>query len=183
MSAVEDGAGGRAGLTLAGWRISWDVLALALFFVVFVLILATFTDYGVTWDEDVQNWYGESVLNYYLTGFKDLSSLHYLDLFNYGAGFDMTAAALNRISPFGTYETRHLLNALVGLLGHRRHLEAGQGAGRAARGIFRRALPRPHAQLLRPDVQQPQGHPRSPPAWRGRSITSSGCCLDCRGPI
>ena len=117
MSAVEDGAGGRAGLTLAGWRISWDVLALALFFVVFVLILATFTDYGVTWDEDVQNWYGEAVLNYYLTGFKDLSSLHYLDLFNYGAGFDMSAAALNRISPFGTYETRHLLNALIGLMG------------------------------------------------------------------
>ena len=82
-----------------------------------VLILATFTDYGVTWDEDVQNWYGEAVLNYYLTFFKDLSSLHYLDLFNYGAGFDMTAAALNRISPFGTYETRHLLNALIGLMG------------------------------------------------------------------
>ena len=117
MSAVKDGAGGRAGLTLAGWRISWDVLSLALFFAVFVLILATFTDYGVTWDEDVQNWYGEAVLNYYLTGFKDLSSLHYLDLFNYGAGFDMTAAALNRISPFGTYETRHLLNALIGLMG------------------------------------------------------------------
>ncbi len=117
MSAGAKDDAGRAGLTLGGWRISWDVLALALFFVVFVLILATFTDYGVTWDEDVQNWYGEAVLNYYLTFFKDLSSLHYLDLFNYGAGFDMTAAALNRISPFGTYETRHLLNALIGLVG------------------------------------------------------------------
>ncbi len=117
MSAVAAGDKGRAGLNLAGWRISWDHLALALFFVLWVLILATFTDYGVTWDEDVQNWYGEAVLNYYLTGFKDQSSLHYLDLFNYGAAFDMTAAALNRFSPFGTYETRHLLDALIGLLG------------------------------------------------------------------
>ena len=117
MSDSRDSTDGRAGLNLAGWRISWDVLALALFFVVLVLILATFTDYGVTWDEDVQNWYGEAVLNYYLTGFKDLSSLHYLDLFNYGAGFDMTAAALNRFSPFGTFETRHLFDALIGLIG------------------------------------------------------------------
>ena len=54
-------------------RISWDRLALALFFVAACLILATFTDYGVTWDEDVQNWYGVFVLDYYLSGFNDLS--------------------------------------------------------------------------------------------------------------
>jgi hypothetical protein len=117
MSGIGNSADGRAGIDLAGWRLTWDHLALALFFVVLVLILATFTDYGVTWDEDVHNWYGEAVLNYYLTGFKDQSSLHYLDLFNYGAGFDMTAAALNRVSPFGTYETRHLFDALIGLVG------------------------------------------------------------------
>ena len=117
MSGIGNSADRRAGFDLAGWRLSWDHLALALFFVVLVLILATFTDYGVTWDEDVHNWYGEAVLNYYLTGFKDQSSLHYLDLFNYGAGFDMTAAALNRVSPFGTYETRHLFDALIGLVG------------------------------------------------------------------
>src|SRR4029079_18258480 len=29
----------------------------------------------------------------------------------------MTSAALNRISPLGVYETRHLLNGLVGVLG------------------------------------------------------------------
>ena len=29
----------------------------------------------------------------------------------------MAAAAINRLSPFGTYETRHLLNGLVGVLG------------------------------------------------------------------
>ena len=96
---------------------SWDGAAFALFFVATILVLVTFQDYGVTWDEDVHHWYGVFVLEYYLSGFTDLRSLHWLDLFNYGAAFDATAAALNRVSPFGTYETRHLLNGVVGVVG------------------------------------------------------------------
>jgi len=98
-------------------RIGWDNLALILFATVLVLILATFEDYGVTWDEDAHNWYGIAVLNYYLSGFRDLSAFDFYDLFYYGAAFDVTAAALNQLSPFGTFETRHLLDALTGLLG------------------------------------------------------------------
>jgi hypothetical protein len=98
-------------------RPSWDGLALALFVVLAALVVVTFQDYGVTWDEDVHNWYGVFVLDYYLSAFRDLRALHWLDLFNYGAAFDMTAAAINRFSPFGTYETRHLLNGIVGILG------------------------------------------------------------------
>jgi len=98
-------------------RPSWDALALLLFFVATLLVLFTFQDYGVTWDEDVHRWYGEFVLNYYLSGFTDLRSLHWLDLFNYGAAFDSIAAALNLVSPFGTYETRHLLNGVAGVVG------------------------------------------------------------------
>jgi hypothetical protein len=98
-------------------RPSWDSLAFALFIVVAALVIVTFLDYGVTWDEDVHNWYGVLVLDYYRSGFRDLRSLNYQDLFNYGAVFDMSAAALNLISPFGTYETRHLLNGMVGVVG------------------------------------------------------------------
>ncbi len=98
-------------------RPTWDGLALILFLAATVLVLLTFQDYGVTWDEDVHNWYGIFVLDYYLSAFTDLRSLHWLDLFNYGAAFDSTAAALNKVSPFGTYETRHLLNGLVGVVG------------------------------------------------------------------
>src|ERR1700722_18560240 len=105
-------------ISIARWRLpSWDGLACILFGVVAILALLTFQDYGVTWDEDVHNWYGVFVLNYYLSGFTDLRSLHWLDLYNYGAVFDSIAAALNTVSPFGTYETRHLLNALVGVVG------------------------------------------------------------------
>src|SRR5690348_7917295 len=81
------------------------------------LVLLTFRDYGVTWDEDVHNWYGNFVLEYYLSFFGDKTALHWRDLYNYGAVFDMVAAALNRVSPIGVYETRHLLNGLVGILG------------------------------------------------------------------
>jgi hypothetical protein len=97
--------------------IIWDRLSAGLFVIAAVLVIVTFTDYGVTWDEDVHTWYGIFVLDYYLSWFRDLRSLQWGDLYNYGAAFDLTAAALNHLSPFGTYETRHLLNGLVGALG------------------------------------------------------------------
>jgi hypothetical protein len=95
----------------------WDRLSLSLVLLTVVIALFTFRDYGVTWDEDVHNWYGNFVLEYYLSFFTDTTALHWQDLINYGAAFDTVAAALNRVSPIGVYETRHLLNALVGVLG------------------------------------------------------------------
>src|SRR5437868_694166 len=103
-----------------GWlmpRLSWNRAALGLFILLAVVVVATFGDYGVTWDEDVHNWYGVFVLDYYLTLFKDGRCLNWLNLYNYGAAFDTIAAALNHISPFGTYETRHLLNGAFGIVG------------------------------------------------------------------
>jgi hypothetical protein len=115
------------GLTLAALRrlqsrrpageALWDRLALAALAATAILVLATFTDYGVTWDEDVHNWYGILALNYYLSLFADQRALSWLNLYNYGAAFDMAAAVLNRLSPLGVYETRHLLNAAIGLVG------------------------------------------------------------------
>jgi Dolichyl-phosphate-mannose-protein mannosyltransferase len=114
-------AAGRAGPTL--WfqgsddEAFWDRLSFAVVAVGTVLVLLTFRDYGVTWDEDAHNWYGNFVLDYYLSFFGDTTALHWRDLYNYGAVFDLAAAALNRVSPIGVYETRHLLNGLVGILG------------------------------------------------------------------
>jgi hypothetical protein len=95
----------------------WDQLSLGIMLVGIALVLSTFCDYGVTWDEDLHNWYGNFVLDYYLSLFGDKTALHWQDLYNYGAVFDTVAAALNRVSPIGVYETRHLLNGLVGILG------------------------------------------------------------------
>src|SRR5260221_8272145 len=98
-------------------RLSWNRAALGLLALIVLVVIATFADYGVTWDEDVHNWYGVFVLDYYLTLFKDSRCLNWLNLYNYGAAFDTIAAALNHISPFGTYETRHLLNGAFGIFG------------------------------------------------------------------
>src|SRR5215468_940512 len=95
----------------------WDRLSFGLFMLGTIVVLLTFRRYGVTWDEDAHNWYGNFVLDYYLSFFGNKTALHWRDLYNYGAVFDTLAAALNRISPIGVYETRHLLNGLVGVLG------------------------------------------------------------------
>ena len=75
-----------------GIEATWDGAARALFLAVTLVVVITFTDYGITWDEDVHNYYGILVLNYYLSGFTDLRATHWQDLFNYGGAFDMIAA-------------------------------------------------------------------------------------------
>ena len=92
-------------------------LSLVLLGVLGVLILATFHDYGVSWDERVQNTYGLHLLSYYLTAFQDQSAFHYINLRYYGGAFDLIAAIVNTFSPFGEYETRHLLGGLTGFAG------------------------------------------------------------------
>src|ERR1700685_1474462 len=95
--------------------------SLILFIALACIVLLTFRQYGITWDEPTQNYYGSLVDRYYL----DVLHGHYnldpiLSDYNfayYGGLFDGIAAGLEHISPFGEFETRHLLNAFVGLLG------------------------------------------------------------------
>ena len=124
------GASGADGVRPESGMPLWDRLAWALFVVAAALVIVTFTDYGVTWDEDVHSWYGFFVLGYYLSFFHDLRAFHWGDLYNYGAAFDLTAAVIDRISPFGIYETRHLLNGSVGVVG----IIGAWKLGRALRG-------------------------------------------------
>ena len=97
--------------------VGWDRWALGLFALVLILILATFTDYGVTWDADAEAVYGQRVLDYYVSGFADLRYLSIYDLFYYGAAYELPVSALNVLSPLGVFETRHLSDALMGLAG------------------------------------------------------------------
>jgi len=95
----------------------YDALSLALFLAVFAWLLASFGDYGTTWDEDYHFWYGFKVLAYYRSFFRDTTALTSPPISYYGAIFDATTALLAPRLPFGYYTTRHLLNALVGLVG------------------------------------------------------------------
>jgi hypothetical protein len=106
-----------------GSKCVWDRLALALIALATLVVLLTFHTYGVTWDEDCQNWYGNLALTYYLWLVGAVPAPHwqllfqYADMYNYGALFDLFAAIVNQLSPLGVFETRHLLNGLVGIIG------------------------------------------------------------------
>lgn len=95
----------------------FDLLAAALLALLAALVCATFRDYGISNDEEVQHVYGQKLLDFYLSGFADRSAFEYRNLYLYGGLFDMAAVALAHLSPFGAYETRHLLSGLIGVGG------------------------------------------------------------------
>ena len=96
---------------------SWKALTCLLFLLYLIVILCTFLDYGITWDEYLQSTYGDYIIRWYTSFFADRSALTYKNLEYYGGFFDVIGQLASRISPVGTYETRHLVNALFGLLG------------------------------------------------------------------
>ena len=94
--------------------VRWSV---ALFALAAALVLLTFGDYGVTWDEEFHVRYGNGVLDYIASGFTDRAAFQFGKLYYYGAAFDLLCAVGSRFSPLELYDTRHLLNALVALVG------------------------------------------------------------------
>ena len=93
-------------------------LSIAVFAALVILAFATFGAYGISWDEEVQNTYGEKLLLFYASGLRDTSAFSFQNLYLYGGFFDLLAAVLNLVSPFETYETRHLLGGLFGVVGY-----------------------------------------------------------------
>jgi hypothetical protein len=93
-------------------RAAWVILALT-----GATILLTFQHYGVTWDEELQRQYGLATVDYYLSGFKDPRYKEIFNLYLYGGMFDGLASVVGRLMPFPIYDTRHLLNAIFGLIG------------------------------------------------------------------
>ncbi len=98
------------------------VLALA------AVVLATFRDYGPGWDAQFQAQYGSAILGWFASGFRDPTALTYFDTRYYGGLFEAFLQLAVAASPFGKYETRHLLTAASALL-------AIAVAGRLARRI------------------------------------------------
>ncbi|MDR3450171.1 MAG: glycosyltransferase family 39 protein [Alphaproteobacteria bacterium] len=91
---------------------AWGVMGILL-----ALVLCTFLDYGITWDEELQSQYGQAVVDYYASGFKDQRYAEIFNLYLYGGMFDGLASVIDHYTPFRVYDTRHLVNALFGLLG------------------------------------------------------------------
>ncbi|HET7804977.1 MAG TPA: glycosyltransferase family 39 protein [Pseudolabrys sp.] len=78
---------------------------------------ATFRDYGLGWDDYTHSEYGDLLLAFYGSGFSDQRALSFVNLYKYGGGFDMAAALVAKVLPFGLFETRRLVGAAVGIVG------------------------------------------------------------------
>lgn len=94
-----------------------DALAVGALFIICVIAWATFRDYGLGWDDYTHSQYGDLLLKFYQSGFADKRALSFVNLYMYGGGFDMAAAALAKYLPFTLFETRRLCGAIVGILG------------------------------------------------------------------
>jgi hypothetical protein len=74
-------------------------------------------DAGVSYDENSQRTNGDLILAWFRSSFTDDRAMHFRDLYLYGGLFDLPAQWLVQFSPYGVYETRHFLTAIVALLG------------------------------------------------------------------
>lgn len=100
-----------------GWATALDLGSAAVVAVVTAIVLTTFRDYGVTWDETWHLVYGDHILAWFATLGRDTSALCYRIDYMYGGGFDLLGAVARRLSPMSDFETIHLLGAMLGVLG------------------------------------------------------------------
>ena len=96
---------------------AFDRLAVAALCLVGAFALLTFRDYGLSWDDYVHSEYGDLLLEFYASGFRDRRALSWVNLYYYGGGFDLLAALAAKVLPFAPFETRRLMGAAVGILG------------------------------------------------------------------
>jgi Dolichyl-phosphate-mannose-protein mannosyltransferase len=95
----------------------FDRAAIALLAVIALIAALTFRDYGLGWDDYVHSQYGDLLLSLYGSGFTDVRAFSFVNLFMYGGGFDMAAALIAKVLPFGLFETRRLVGAAIGIAG------------------------------------------------------------------
>ena len=99
------------------------------------IVLWTFRDYGINPDEALHVIYGESIVDWYLSGFRDRTIFSYTNIWLYGGLYDTVTWLFTQISPLAPYDSRHLLNAFVGFAGVigtyalTRHVTDSQRAG------------------------------------------------------
>lgn len=101
----------------------WNKLFLVSLLSVMVLMVLMSFAFGLSGDEVDMNEYGKIILNYFTSFGSDETVFNIpknVDrdgvLMYYGGFFDLVCAAVNKISPFEEYTTRHILNALAGFI-------------------------------------------------------------------
>jgi len=101
-------------ITGARWL---DALALGVLLLAAAIAFATFRDYGLGWDDYTHSQYGSLLVSLYRSGFADQRALSFVNLYMYGGGYDILATLAAKILPFGPFETRRLIGAMIGIAG------------------------------------------------------------------
>jgi hypothetical protein len=117
---------------LAGVPVA-DLLSVLCLATISCVMLFTLSDYGLTYDEEPHIRYGERVLAFYTQGFRSSPALIRS---SYGAGFDLLAALLRRVSPWDEFRTNHLLCVFVAQLGLLGTWKLGRLAAGPSGGLF-----------------------------------------------
>lgn len=95
-----------------------DACALVLIAGVAVIAALTFSDYGLGWDDFTHSQYGDLLYSYFSSGLTHRKVFSFVNLYYYGGGFDLAAAALAKALPFvDVFDIRRLLGGLVGVIG------------------------------------------------------------------
>jgi hypothetical protein len=82
----------------------------------FLLIIFTFRDYGMSWDQPGLHEYGQTVVRFYTSlGRDEAARTHELRI--YGGLFEILSSAVESLTRLGWLEARNLTSALFGLLG------------------------------------------------------------------
>jgi len=134
ISAPAYGPGGQSTDRLA------DGLAFAIIGAVAIIAAVTFRDYGLGWDDYVHAEYGGLLLNLYSSGFTDQRALSFVNLYAYGGGFDLLSALAAKVLPFGLFETRRLMGAVIGIIGICLTWRLGRRIGGPIAGLIAVAL-------------------------------------------
>jgi hypothetical protein len=94
-----------------------DIATILLLASLVAIALLTCRDYAISNDEGVQHHYGELIIAYYGSGFRDQSLFSFQNLYLYGGMFDIIAVSLSHVIPVDPYDLRHVLCALMGIGG------------------------------------------------------------------
>ena len=96
---------------------AYDIATVVLIFALAVIVLCTFKAYAISNDESVQHHYGELIIDYYASGFRNQDVFGFQNLYLYGGLFDIAAILLSHLIPIDPYDLRHILCALIGVGG------------------------------------------------------------------
>jgi 4-amino-4-deoxy-L-arabinose transferase-like glycosyltransferase len=112
------------------------ILSALLLLALLGLVVGTFTDYGITYDEGVQNRYGRRLVRWYATLGANDSATTQNNLYLYGGFFELVVQGAQRLTGLGVYDNRHLVNGLFGLVGFVAVWGLGSHLGAAPAGFL-----------------------------------------------